>query len=86
MFNVRLMRPSKVFWEQGKMGIYFVVTRGTNAKFWEEQGNKDNIREQGNIGYELLRVLPPPLHRGNFVHYVFHKAHHLMSFLKVTDL
>ena len=59
MFNERLTRPSKVFWEQGKMGIYFEVNKGTNAKFWEEQGNKDNIREQGNIGYELLRVLPP---------------------------
>ena len=35
------------------------------------------------IGYELLRVLLPL--RGYFVDYVFHKAYHLTSFLKLVS-
>ena len=42
-----LLRPSQGFWGTGEQGNLFQVNRGTKAKFWGEQWNKDNIGEQG---------------------------------------
>ena len=44
MVDDTIARPSQGFYGTGKKGIY---NRGTKAKFWGEQGNKDNIGKQG---------------------------------------
>ena len=42
-----LQMPSQVFWGTWEKGLLFQGNRGTKAKFLGEQGNKDNIGEQG---------------------------------------
>ena len=43
----QLLRPSQGFWGNRGEGYLFQENRGTKVKFWGEQGNKDNIGEQG---------------------------------------
>ena len=42
-----LVRPSQGVSGTGEKGYLFQGNRGTKAKFCGEQGNKDNIGEQG---------------------------------------
>ena len=45
--KTRYLRPSQGFWGTGEKGHLFQGKRRTKAKILGEQGNKDNIGEQG---------------------------------------